>query len=364
MFQIKVQKMRIYKKISGLLFTLLLASSVSAQDIDCNFKKSYFATKGTCISISNKYGNINVISSDKDSAYICATISINQGNEELLKKSVNLIDVKFDKTDDTIKVVTTFDKRFFSSPLRDGRKSFRVDYIITMPKTTGLIIVNEFGNITLDELSGPVFIRLSQGVLTAKKLSRDNIKPISMITADNAKIMIDDINWLNMKVWNCPSVILGQAKALLVTSSFTKIRIENISSLVTTSKSDNYNIGSIKNLVSVSSYSSFNIGELTGQLRSSPTFGSITVDLLNPEFSLIDLDAKHTIIDLTINDMISFRTDIVATGSTIDFPLDSFPDITKSTSNNTTTFVGRAGTDRSTESLIRIRQDFGKLLIH
>ena len=38
-----------------------------------------------------------------------------------------------------------------------------------------LNLTNEFGNVLLDELSGTLNVRLSQGILSAKKLTRGNI---------------------------------------------------------------------------------------------------------------------------------------------------------------------------------------------
>lgn len=350
-------------KISGLLLAIFLANSLAAQDYDCYIKKTFPSSVGMSLRVTNKYGDINIINTKDDSVSVCVTITIIQDDKEMARKSMDLISVKIDRLKDTISATTSFNRKFFSQTYRQGRKNFSVDYLLKVPAYLGVNVSNEFGNVAVDELSGYVNIRLSQGIFSARKLTRENIKPINEIYVDNGKVSIDELNWIKIIVRNCQSVNIENAKALLINSEFSKISLGEISSLVSLSKSDNYEIGSIKNIVSESLYSAFEIGKLSGQLKSTTTFGSMTVNDLKKDFSTIDLSANQSPVIIKTGEGVTFKSDILLTNSTVDFPFKKYPGIIKSESNNTITMVGIAGENKQTNSLIRIRQKSGSLTI-
>jgi|WetSurMetagenome_2_1015567.scaffolds.fasta_scaffold03434_3 hypothetical protein len=355
--------MKLIRTITGSLLAILLVTPLSAQSYDCFIKKSFSSKEGKFITLSNKYGDINLITSKDDSIAVCVTISIEQENKQLVQKSIKLISINIDRKNDTVSVSTTFDKKFFSQTYREGRKSFSVDYLIKIPVDMSVRITNAFGNINLEELSGQLNARLSQGNLTVRKLSRDNTRPLNEIYVDHGKININECNWMNITARNCPSVEIGKARAILITSDFSKINLGEISSLVSFSKSDSYIIEAIKNIVSESIYSTFYIGELSGRLKSTATLGSIIISNLKKEFSLVDITADQAPISIVAGDGVSFKTDILAINTMVDFPLDDFPGIIRAESENSLTFVGIAGDNTQTISQVRIRQKSGKLTI-
>jgi hypothetical protein len=355
--------MQLYRKISGPFILMLLATTLSAQDNNCNIRKSFPVREGTVVSLSNKYGDINVITGKDDSLIVCATITIIQDNNDLLKKSMKLVTIKTEKIKDTIWLSTIYDKKFFSEALRQDRKSFSVDYFIKTPAYVNLSITDEFGNISVDELSGTLNVRLSQGILTAKKLSKGNAKPISSIYVDHGKVIIDEVNWMTLTVFNCTSVSIEKAQALMLTSTVSKIKMGDISSLVSYSKSDSYSVKSINNIVSESTYSTYEIGKLNGQLKSKATYGSISLNDPNKGFSIIDISADQAQISLRTGQGASFRTDIVATDTQVEFPSETYPGIIKTVKNFTTTLIGTTGPDKETKTLIKIRTTSGKLII-
>jgi hypothetical protein len=355
--------MELIRTITGSLLAILFATPLSAQSYDCDFKKSFFSKECAFITLTNKYGDINLLTSKDDSISVCATISIEQENNELVRKSMKLISINISRIDDTVSVSTTFDKKFFSETYREGRKSFSVDYLIKIPVNLSVRITNEFGNINIEELSGLLNARLSQGNLAVRKLSRDNIRPLNEIYVDHGKISINECGWMNMTVRNCPSVEIGKARAILITSDFSKINMGETNSLVSFSKYDSYNIEAIKNIVSESIYSTFEIGELTGRLKSTATLGSIIISDLKKEFSLVDITADQVPIRIVTGEGVSFKTDILAINTIVDFPLDDFPGIIRYKNKNTITFVGIAGDSIQTGSLIKVREKSGKLSI-
>jgi hypothetical protein len=313
--------------------------------------------------LSNKYGDVNVITGKEDSLIICSTVTIIQDDKNLLQKSLKMINVKIEKIKDTIYVGTVYDKKFFNEETREGRTKFSVDYLVKVPVFMNIRIADEFGNVSVEELDGYVNIRLSQGILSIKKLSRGNLKPVNTVYVDHGKVTIDEFNWMTLTLLNCPSVNLGKAKALNLTSAISKIYIEDVSSLVNNSKSDSYSISSVNNMISESTYSEFEIGNLNNMLKSKITYGSLRIHDVNKDFNGIDITSTQARVTLLTGQGRSFLTDINVNDAQVDFPSGKFRQIIKTASNYSTNLIGIAGPDKQTKSLIKIRATGGRVTV-
>lgn len=355
--------MKLNKKLTGLLLIIFFSASLSAQYERCNIRNTIPVKKGTTLMLSNKYGDVNCITVKNDSITVCATITIVQDDEKLLSKNLKLVNINIEQLNDTIKIATQYDKKFFNESSREGRKSFNVDYLVKIPTYLDVSITNEFGNISLEELSGIVNLRLSQGFLSARKLTRGNEKPVNSIYIDHGKLSIDELNWMTMTVYNCTSVNIWKAQALKMNSTISKIKTGEVSSMIIDSKSDSYTIKSINNIILESTYSVFDIGILTGQLKSNTTYGSLNISDLKKWFSSIDILSGQTQVSVNTGPNASFLADIVATDSPVEFPSGKYPAIHRTDSKYSSTLQGIAGTDKETKSIIKIRSTGGKLKI-
>jgi hypothetical protein len=355
--------MKLCTKIAGMFFLILLTASSAGQDSNCTISKTLPVKKGTTLRLSNKYGDVNVITGKYDSLAVCARITIIQDDDALIRKNLKLIAISIDKIKDTVYISTKYDKKFFSDASRLGRKSFSVDYLIKIPAYLDLNISDEFGNVSVEELSGTLKLRLSQGTLSAKRLLRGNVKPVNTIYADHAKVLIDELNWMNLNVFNCPSVNIAKAEAMLITSSISKINMGETGSLVIDSKSDGYTIKSLTNLVSECTYTLFEIEQLNGRLKSKSTYGSINISAIDKRFSSIDISSVQTQVTISPGKDLSFKADIAATDAIVDFSRVKYPKLIKTENNSLVTLTGSEGIDRDTRSQIRIRMTSGKLSI-
>jgi hypothetical protein len=298
-------------KLTFLLIALILFSAnIHALDTDCIKKESYSVKPSYTLKVINKYGDVNIITGSNDSIALCAVAAIDQENIELVKKSLQLISIEATKNGDTITVNTVYDRRFFSQSFSNGRKSFNVNYTIEVPEYLNLILVNSFGNISVEKISGYVKIKLSRGKLYAKELVRDNVKPISSVTVDNGEVAIDKSGWLNLRVINCPTALLGTAKAAVLTSAFSTISIEKIGSLVIYSKSDRYTINNADRIHNESFYTKLDIRNLSELLESVSSYGSININNLGKLFTTVNISSDHSPVTIATSDDNTFYTDI------------------------------------------------------
>lgn len=353
--------MKIIRKITWIVLLAGFPLVVSAQNTGCSVKKSFKAYEGIYLQISNKYGDITVLRTDNDSATICATITITQADKELSVKNMNLINIAIEKVADTIRIKTSFDDRFFSSQNRKGRTGFSIDYVINLPGSANIKINNSFGDVSLDDFSGIINVKMSQGDFNASRLTRGNLKPVSTLTFEYGKINIDEVNWLSIKSRHCQMMQIDKAKALLLSTEFSKISLGDISSVVIESNSDSYEIDQIRNFISASTYSGLKINKLTGQFQAKTTFGSLSVEEIMNGFSLFDLQSQRTPVEITTQKGTSFNVDLELSKSAFDSPLLDNQNLTIKSENNLTSLKGVSGNQRDTKSLMKIRMDMGRL---
>ncbi|HKK43278.1 MAG TPA: hypothetical protein VJ963_12770, partial [Bacteroidales bacterium] len=311
--------MKLLSAITMVILGTLLESSLSAQTNGCYFKKSFPASKGVKLAVSNKYGDINILTSKTDSMLICATINIEQEDDDLSSKSIRLIEFNVTGSNDSVAVATLYNKDFFNPKYSKGRKSFSVDYTIQVPVYTNLYLNNAFGNISIEDCSGYVDTKLSQGLLIIKNLSRGNAKPINKIDVFHSDVEINKADWLSLSIKNCPSVKITDVQAILAGSEFSKININKVHSMVATSKSDHYEIGKIENLESESTYTTYKITSLDGLMSANCVFGSVSISSLSKYFNSVMLTAIHTPVTIKTEKGISFRTEISASNNSIEF---------------------------------------------
>jgi hypothetical protein len=350
------------KLISALAIFTLFFSPSSGQNTSCNVKKAFRVTEGSSLQFTNKYGDLNIVSSNNDTLSVCAIITILQDNRELVLKNMKLITVNIEKLKDTVYVSTIYDKKFFSEDSRKGRKSFSTDYLIKMPAYMNMDVKDEFGNISIDELNGSLNAIISQGSLNAKKLTRGNTNPVNSIYADHSKIVIADMNWMIMNLINCPSVEIEKAQALNLKSSISKIRIGETSSLVSNSKSDNINIKSMNNIFADGVYSTYQIGKLNSQMKTAIRYGAIMISDLNKNFTTIDIKADHALVSIKPGPETSFKADLSMSDGIVEIPAVKYPGIFKSSGTAENSYLGLAG-NNDTKSLIKIRATGGKISI-
>jgi hypothetical protein len=355
--------MKTIRKLAGLVMFCGLTAVLSAQTTDCTVRKSFQQKEGQYLYVSNKFGDISVLKSDKDSITICATVTIKQKDEALSAKSIGLIKIAIDKSADTIRVKTAYDDKFFSAAYRTGRTGFSVDYVINTPASSNLKIVNSFGDVVLDEFDGIINVKLSNGDFSAEKLSRGNIKPVSNLSFEHGKVSIEEASWLAVNAKHCQSVVIEKAKALLLNTEFSKLNIDEVSSIVCDSRSDTYEINSVRNFVGVSTLTEFRIDKLLGQLQARTGFGSMTVTDVQKDFSVIDISSSKTPVSLEFQEGTSYKVDLTLVNSLVDFPFEENRLVNKTTTGNTMIITGTAGKNKDAKSILKVKLDLGKLEI-
>lgn len=337
-------------------------SFASPETSDCVIVKSFKADKNTKLSIENRYGTITIINSAIDSVNICGIVTIDHPNAQIAQRSLSLVKTEINTRGNDISIVTSFDERFFSSSFSSGRKSFQVNYIIKAPVYINLDIINSFGGVMLEKISGSVNISLSHGNLTTGRLLRGNIKPLNSIVLRHSRAKIPDANWLIIESYHSPSVDIESCQALSVISEFSTINIGRVNSLVFSSKSDLYSIMKVTNCISETWLTKVKIADIADVLRATANMSAFRIDKLQTGFTELELIGNNTIFTIVCDGSNSFFLSAKSENAVITLPKSHSGDIHRvAETTGRFSLSGIVGTDQKTESRINAVLSQGKL---
>ena len=364
---LKTQTMKTQNYKSGLLlaFTLCLsATTLLAQEVSKVFHQEYTAGTSTTLDISNKYGDVVVETSDQNQIIVDVKVTVEYPNKERAEKLLSYINVEFSEEGDVVKARTIIDDKFNFSGWGGGSKRFSIDYNVKMPSGINFTLANRYGNSELEAIMGLVKLDIKYGDLVAENLARGNEKPLNSLSVAYGKAEIESAGWLDATVRYSGSFAIGKAQALLIDSKYSKIQIEEISSVVGDTKYDNINIEKINNLVLNAGYADINVGELTKKLKFEGGYGSLTVDNVPAGFEMLESDSRYIGVKLGIDAGASYELDAKLSYGDLKFDEDNFQHQRRVVENNSSETTGIVGKESSPSSKVRVTASYGSIRLY
>jgi len=218
--------------------------------------KSYNVSSSDKLSIQNSFGEVNVHTWTKNEIKVDVSIEVSSNVETTAQKIIDGITIADSKSSGDISFKTNMKGNNNS---KGEKTTMRINYDISMPASSPLHIVNEFGATIIPDFKGEVDLSSKFGSLTTGSLS--NVKAIN-VEFGKAKIesVVDGpitIKYSSAEIGK----LSGNIKLNLEFSSATKINIDN----------------SLTGLDAKVSYSTLNlkpVGEPAVSYTISTSFGS------------------------------------------------------------------------------------------
>jgi hypothetical protein len=356
-------KKSVYK--TGMFFFIslfLISSTISADEVTKEFHKEYTAGTKT-LEISNKYGDVVIQSWDKDQIIIDVKVTVDMSNKDRAQSFLDKIDVQFTEGTNVISAKTILENNFNFSGWGDSRR-FRIDYNIKMPVGTDLTLANKYGNTDIDELHGLMDLDIKYGNLTAGKLTRGNIKPLSQLNLAYGKGTIDETGWMNLTERYVGSMEIAKSQAILLDSKYSKIILGETSSIVGECKYDNIRIETVKNLVLENGYSEVNIGELTKKLNYNGSYGSFSVDRIPAGFESLDVETHYMGVKLGIVESASYKLEAKVSYGGLKYDEENFKNQRRIVENNSHEVSGTVGKEENPISRVNVLASYGNVRLN
>ena len=350
---------------TGMFFFIslfLISSIISAQEVTKEFHKEYTAGTKT-LDVNNKYGDVVIESWNKDQIVIDVKVTVEMSNRDKAQSYLDKIDVQFSEGANVISAKTVLQDNFNFSGWGDSRR-FRIDYNIKMPVGTDLTLANKYGNTDIDELHGLMDLDIKYGNLTAGKLTRGNVKPLSTLNIAYGKGTIDETGWLNLTERYVGSMDISKSQAILLDSKYSKIMLGETSSIVGESKYDNIKIENIKNLVLENGYTEVNIGELTKKLTYNGSYGSFTIERIPAGFESIDVETHYMGVKLGIEEDANYKLEAKVSYGGLKYNEDNFKNHKRIVENNSSEVSGTVGKEDNPTATVNVLSSYGSVRLN
>lgn len=332
----------------SLLF-VMMASAGKPQSFEkqTDITKSFAVNKDCNIQLSNKYGDINIITWDKDSANFTIQIKVTGNDSADAEKLLKSIDVSFTNTPYYLVAKTVFtdnksrimsDIADFTNSLFNKGKNVEIKYMVSIPQTASLKAENKFGNVYTTNHSGNVNFIVSNGDLKANDLTGNDTK--LDISFGNA--VINSITNGRLKT-AYSEMELKTAGKLSIEGKSTKHTISKAGALNINSKRDKYYIDTAGAVTGQSDFSYINVYYLQENIFIKSLYGEINLTDIAGDIKYIDINSDYTDIITYFRKSSSVSLNLICRKTVLSYP-SAISGIKKTVTNEKTGEFNAAGT--------------------
>jgi hypothetical protein len=298
------------------VLALLWGTLVSAQDHTARrtMSKRYPVTRETTLEVQNKYGKIQVITWEKDSAALEVEIILTESSASKLKKLKEDVSIDLSRTSNYILARSSFksesgriasELKSVSHTLAGSNKHAEINYTIYIPEYLDLVLSNKFGDIYMDNMKGTVDIALSNGALKASQLS--GAANISLSFADG---MIQSLESSTMTL-SYADMTLGDAGQLDLNSKSSVLAADSVNVLKINSRRDKLEFQRVEYLYGNTNFTQVRVHDFLRESDIYMKYGELTIEHVIPVFSKIYVESEYTDVSLWFDERSKFAFDIL-----------------------------------------------------
>lgn len=343
------------------LLTTTTMVVVGQERVAKTYQKEFALTDNSNIYLENRFGQMNIENWDKNSISITIEIKVDYPEGDKAERLLKGINIEFSQTGNDISAITKIEEDFMKTWGRhfdSDSKDFSIDWEVKMPKQSSITLVNRYGDIFVNELTGKSKIELRYGDLKANRIVRDDNDPLSTLIISYGNATIDEVKWFKVEI-KYGKLNIAKAKAIVLLSRYSKIAIDQASSIVSESKYDAYSIGTVANFVGEGDYTNYRFDELTKKLDLTVKYGDVKVDKVPAGFESIKFNGGYSGIYAGIDPLASYYlTGDVAYGS---FRYNPSGRLNRIEGSTRIEVDGLVGTDENTKSKVNVTVKYGSV---
>jgi hypothetical protein len=350
---------------TGMLFLplLLLPMILAGQEVTKEFHKEFKADNNTTLNITNKYGEVIIDSWDQDQIVIDVKVSVEMPNREKAQKLIEFINVEFNEDGSTVSAKTVIDDKFNFSGWGNSRK-FSIDYTVRMPVKAALTLTNRYGNSEIDELQGLVNMNIKYGNITVGKLTRMDQKPLNKLNLSYGDASIDEAGWLDLYLRYTGKTEIGKSRALLLDAKYSRLLIDETSSIVGKFEYNNLEIEDINNLILENHYADIKIRSLQKKLEYDGSYGSFSVETIPAGFESLRVDSQYTGVKLGIDDNANYNLEAKVSYGGLEYDKNNFKNERRIIENTSQEIAGIVGKGENPDASVRIDASYGTVRLY
>lgn len=312
------------------LVVLLLGQVALAKEFYQEVKKQMPITKHGQVQLSNTRGIIEVKTWNKNEVSVVVFITVNARNQTDANEVFDRIKIKFDAHENTVSALTEIE----SLPRWSWnyvRSEYTVDYMVFMPKTCNLSLLNKYGDAHIAELEGRADLSVQHGNIRLQTIEQQLSLDLkygncTVVEAANSDITMSHGN-----------IRLKKANNINFITSYSKVQVDEAVDIKSHSINDNYKLGIVKefrnmgkydkvdirqveNVIIVSKFSDFKIGVVKKSADLDMVYGSVIIKEVSKGFSNVLMAGERTDYQINVEAGSSYKMDATAQFANLKFP--------------------------------------------
>lgn len=240
--------------------------------------KSYEVAADALLKIDNSYGNIDVSTWNQNKVQIEVVIKVNGNDEQKVKEKLDEIFVKFNQSTEGVTAKTYFDEenRSWWNVIfgENNNLNMEVNYFIKAPVTNNVHLINDYGNIYLDKLTGNAKINCDYGSIDIGELL-GNSNHINIDYSRNSHIGVVKNAVINA---DYSEFEIEDAKSLDINADYTKSKVRKVEYLKYNGDYGSLNVDKVRKLDGNGDYVSTKIGQVYQSLDLNLDYGNAEIN--------------------------------------------------------------------------------------
>jgi len=328
--------------------------------------KTYNVSNNNTLNIKNKYGNVDIVTWDKNSIEINVNITVSGNDEDKIIERLDKIQIEFDQQANQVFATTKINKNkskswsfnFFGWS-SSSNTNLQIDYTIKMPVNNNLTVFNDYGSILLDKLNGKANINCDYGKIIIGSLNNQE----NEINIDYTNHSVIDFIENGTIVADYSSFTVEKANLIKLNADYTTSKFQQVKSLNYTCDFGTLRVEKTNHIVGNGDYLSLNIGTINNNAKITSSFGSLKIDSLQKGFDNVTINADYTSIKIGIASDASCNFETNVSYGSLSHTGDLFTINKKREKSNSKEYIGYFNTS-NTNSTIFASTEFGSIKLY
>ncbi|TCK69082.1 hypothetical protein DFQ05_0594 [Winogradskyella wandonensis] len=357
-------KRKLPYKLSIILFllpTLIFANNTTTKEAITTrervIQKSYVVDNNATLKVSNKFGNVDIITWDKNTIEFDILIRVSGNDADKVEDRLERIDVDFSSSNTTVSAITKIEKNS-SNWWNWGKKmnlKLEINYVIKLPITNGIDISNDFGSVTVDTLKGRAKINCDHGRITTRELMADDNELNFNHTKDSYFEYIKS-GRINA---DFSSYTIAKTNNIIINSDHTSGHIEVAENVTYNCDFNSLKVDNVNNIKGNADHLTLRIGNVYKNASVKSDFGTIKIEKIASNAQNVEIDGEHASMTLGYASDYNFNFDINLEHASLKNTED-FIFIKKRINSSDKYYLGYYGSS-STQNVLKINSEFGSV---
>lgn len=267
--------------------------------------KIFNVNKNATLNVTNKYGNIDIVTWKENTINIKVTITTNGNDENKVIKKLNDISIDFSGNNSSVTANTIIEKNYSSWNLwgKSNNVSMEINYEIKMPITNNVNLNNDYGAINIDKLEGSSKINCDYGKLNIGELLNSN-NTIHINYTNNSTIQFMKSGEIDA---DYSSLYIDESGKTKLNADYSQISFGQLAVLVFNCDYGNLKIETVGDINGNSDYMNTSIGKLKGYGNFNIEYGSLKINELESNFKSLKVESSFTPLKFGLNPNNSFN---------------------------------------------------------